>query len=147
MVRWEWLSWAGFAVASDSAWIAWFGTVHTRTIAMHVLARWVVLAGAGCSAASLQAGCASLSLSRSQEVKGGDIERTRSLFERVTSLSLPARKMKGLFKRWLEWERRLGQGAVTTDVVGGRGAAAQVAQRAEHVRQKAMEFVAASARA
>ena len=47
-----------------------------------------------------------------------------------TSLSLPARKMKGLFKRWLEWERRAGGPA-----------------EVEAVKQRAMEFVQRSATA
>lgn len=59
-----------------------------------------------------------------QEIKAGDAERTRALFERVTALPLPPRKMKFIFKRWLEWEKRGGDG-----------------QRVEHVKQKAMEFV------
>lgn len=35
-----------------------------------------------------------------QEIKLGDVERTRALLERATSLQLGARKMKFLFKRW-----------------------------------------------
>lgn len=65
-----------------------------------------------------------------QEVKAGDVGRTRALFERATSLQLPARKMKGLFKRWLDWERR-------------EGGPAEV----EAVKQRAMEFVQRSAAA
>jgi rRNA biogenesis protein RRP5 len=39
-----------------------------------------------------------------QEVKQGDAGRIRGLFERATSLQLPPKKMKFLFKRWLEYE-------------------------------------------
>lgn len=43
-----------------------------------------------------------------QEIKLGDQPRTRALFERVTQLSLPPRKMKFLFKRWLDYEKQHG---------------------------------------
>jgi rRNA biogenesis protein RRP5 len=59
-----------------------------------------------------------------QEVKAGDEGRTRALFERITSLPLPARKMKPIFKRWLSWEK-----------VGADS------KRVDHVKQRAMEFV------
>ena len=66
----------------------------------------------------------SRSLPPPQEVKLADQPRIRALFERATSLSLPAKKMKFLFKRWLEYEK-------------GAGDAAAV----EHVKKRAMEFV------
>jgi len=59
-----------------------------------------------------------------QEVKLGDVERTRGLFERVTCLALPARKMKTLFKRYLEFEKDHGD-----------------EKHNEHVKSKALEFV------
>jgi hypothetical protein len=36
-----------------------------------------------------------------QEIKAGDVDRTRNLFERATSLSLPPKRMKFLFKRYV----------------------------------------------
>ncbi|KAL6748176.1 hypothetical protein V8C86DRAFT_1798631 [Haematococcus lacustris] len=66
-----------------------------------------------------------------QEVKLGDAERTRAVFERATSMTVPARKMKFLFKRWLDWEKSSGAGSAAV----------------EHVKQKAMEFVERSAKA
>ena len=45
-------------------------------------------------------------------MKQGDADRIRGLFERATSLQLPPKKMKFLFKRWLDYEASLGdQGA------------------------------------
>lgn len=44
--------------------------------------------------------------------------------ERMTSLKLPARKMKVLFKKWIEVEEKLGD-----------------EKQIESVRQKAMEFI------
>lgn len=67
-------------------------------------------------------------MSSPQEVKQGDDERVRTLLERATSLSLPPKKMKFLFRRWLEFEK-------------GHGSEAQVA----HVKQRALEFVQAHA--
>jgi len=59
-----------------------------------------------------------------QEIAQGheNESRTRSLFERCTHLTLPAKKMKFLFKRWMEWEKKVG---------GDVG----------HVKQRAMDFV------
>lgn len=60
-----------------------------------------------------------------QEIsKGGDQGRVRSLFERATHLSLPAKKMKFLFKRYLEYEKAHGDEAGV-----------------QHVKEKALEFV------
>ena len=42
------------------------------------------------------------------EIKQGDKEQVRRLFERVTSSKLKARKAKFFFKRWLEFEEREG---------------------------------------
>lgn len=50
-----------------------------------------------------------------QEVKGGDAARIRSLLARATSLALPPKKMRGFFRRWLEWEAAHGSAA---DVAG-----------------------------
>ncbi len=64
-----------------------------------------------------------------QEVKLGDGQRTRALFERATRLALPPKKMKGLFKRWLGYESEAGNTAGV-----------------EHVKRRAMEFVEGSMR-
>lgn len=69
-----------------------------------------------------------------QEIKLGDEQRTRALFERATTLSLAAKKMKFLFKRWLEWEKGQTSNGDNTAAV-------------EHVKQKAMEFVQNSLKA
>lgn len=44
-------------------------------------------------------------------MKTGDASRTRSLLSRATSLSLPPKKMKLLFRRWLEYEQAHGSPA------------------------------------
>lgn len=59
-----------------------------------------------------------------QEIAQGDQQRVRALFERATHLQLPPRKMKFLFKRFLDYEKRHG------DAAG-----------AEHVKRRAMDFV------
>eukprot|EP00887_Chlorella_sp_A99_P002754 scaffold6.g2754.t1 len=59
-----------------------------------------------------------------QEIAAGDAQRTRALFERATHLALPPKKMKFLFKRYLDYER-------------SHGGPTQV----EHVKRRAMEFV------
>lgn len=59
-----------------------------------------------------------------QEIKSGDTAHVRSLLARATSLSLPPKKMKVLFKRWLEFEQT-------------HGSAADVAQ----VKLKAIEYM------
>ncbi|XP_068619130.1 rRNA biogenesis protein RRP5 [Battus philenor] len=41
-------------------------------------------------------------------VKTGDHDRVRQVMERMTSQKLPARKMKVLYKKWIEIEERLG---------------------------------------
>ncbi|KAK3236152.1 hypothetical protein CYMTET_53700 [Cymbomonas tetramitiformis] len=43
-----------------------------------------------------------------QEVKYGEAERVRTLFERVTAMKLSPRRMKSLFKKYLEYERAHG---------------------------------------
>lgn len=50
----------------------------------------------------------------------------RALFERATHLQLPPKKMKFLFKRYLEYEKKEGTAATV-----------------EHVKRRAMEFVQA----
>ena len=60
-----------------------------------------------------------------QEIRAGDKQRSRTLFERVTHLHLPAKKMKFLFKRFLDFEKQHG----TPSTV-------------EHVKKRAMEFAA-----
>ncbi|KAJ8754493.1 hypothetical protein K2173_005654 [Erythroxylum novogranatense] len=59
-----------------------------------------------------------------QEIRIGDVDVIRTLFERATSLSLPPKKMKFLFKKYLEYEKSLG------DV-----------EHIEAVKRKAMEYV------
>lgn len=62
-----------------------------------------------------------------QEIRLGDQQRTRSLFERATHMSLPPKKMKFLFKRYLDYEKV-------------HGTAAGV----DHVKQAAREYVEAN---
>ncbi|XP_040372263.1 rRNA biogenesis protein RRP5 isoform X1 [Rosa chinensis] len=59
-----------------------------------------------------------------QEIRLGETDLIRALFERATSLSLPAKKMKFLFKKYLEYEERHGNEG-----------------RANYVKQKAMSYV------
>lgn len=59
-----------------------------------------------------------------QEIRLGDVDLIRGLFERAISLSLPPKKMKFLFKKYLEYEKSLGD-----------------EERIEYVKQKAMEYV------
>ncbi|XP_004303371.1 PREDICTED: protein RRP5 homolog [Fragaria vesca subsp. vesca] len=59
-----------------------------------------------------------------QEIRLGDTDLIRALFERATSLSLPAKKMKFLFKKYLDYEERHGN-----------------EDRANYVKQKAMSYV------
>ena len=60
-----------------------------------------------------------------QEIKGGDADRIRALLERATHLELNPKSMKFLFKRYLDYERAQGD-----------------RKRVEHVKQRAMEYVA-----
>ncbi|MCL7028348.1 hypothetical protein MKW94_013557 [Papaver nudicaule] len=62
-----------------------------------------------------------------QEIRLGDVDLIRALFERATSLSLPAKKMKFLFKKYLDYEKSCGD-----------------EERVEYVKEKAMEFVNSS---
>ncbi|CAG9128103.1 unnamed protein product [Plutella xylostella] len=57
-------------------------------------------------------------------VKAKELEQCRQVLERMTSLKLPARKMKVLFKKWIEVEEKFGD-----------------EKQIESVRQKAMEFI------
>ncbi|XP_073261303.1 rRNA biogenesis protein RRP5 isoform X2 [Populus alba] len=59
-----------------------------------------------------------------QEIKLGDADVIRALFERAISLSLPPKKMKFLFKKYLEYEKSYGD-----------------EKQIESVKQKAMEYV------
>ncbi|KAL5545605.1 hypothetical protein UlMin_005292 [Ulmus minor] len=59
-----------------------------------------------------------------QEVRVGDMEVIRALFERATCLSLPPKKMKFLFKKFLDYEKSLGDEG-----------------RIEYVKDKAMKYV------
>ncbi|KAL1543005.1 rRNA biogenesis protein rrp5 [Salvia divinorum] len=60
-----------------------------------------------------------------QEIRVGDADLIRALFERAISLSLPPKKMKFLFNRYLQYEKSTGE-----------------EQRLESVKAKAMEYVA-----
>ncbi|KAH6781199.1 RIBOSOMAL RNA PROCESSING 5 [Perilla frutescens var. hirtella] len=59
-----------------------------------------------------------------QEIRVGDADLIRALFERAISLSLPAKKMKFLFKKYLLYEKSIGD-----------------EERIESVKRKAMEYV------
>ncbi|KAL3841171.1 hypothetical protein ACJIZ3_025762 [Penstemon smallii] len=59
-----------------------------------------------------------------QEIRHGDVDLIRALFERAISLSLPPKKMKFLFKKYLEYEKSLCDD-----------------ERIESVKKKAMEYV------
>ncbi|CAA6662870.1 unnamed protein product [Spirodela intermedia] len=63
-----------------------------------------------------------------QEIRLGDVDVTRALFERATCLSLPPKKMKFLFKKYLQFEKSLGGGG----------------ERVEYVKNKALEYVESS---
>ncbi|WZY95790.1 rRNA biogenesis protein RRP5 [Brassica napus] len=58
-----------------------------------------------------------------QEIRLGEVDVIRSLFERAISLSLPPKKMKFLFKKFLEYEKTAGDD-----------------ERVEYVKQRAMEY-------
>lgn len=51
-----------------------------------------------------------------QEIKQGQQARIRALFERATSVIMPMKKIKFLFKRYLEYEQQHGTPA-TVDAV------------------------------
>ncbi|XP_013170859.1 PREDICTED: protein RRP5 homolog [Papilio xuthus] len=57
-------------------------------------------------------------------LKSNDIERVRQLMERMTSQKLPARKMKVLFKKWIEVEEKIGN-----------------QQQVDNIRKRALEFI------
>ncbi|KAF5737374.1 protein RRP5 isoform X2 [Tripterygium wilfordii] len=59
-----------------------------------------------------------------QEIRLGDVDVIRALFERAISLSLPPKKMKFLFKKYLEFEKSSGD-----------------EKQVEYVKQKAMDYV------
>ncbi|KAL3684900.1 hypothetical protein R1sor_002922 [Riccia sorocarpa] len=59
-----------------------------------------------------------------QEIRVGDVDIIRALFERVVTLELQAKKMKSLFKRYLDFEKSQGD-----------------PERMEYVKAKAMEYV------
>ncbi|CAN6476370.1 unnamed protein product [Victoria cruziana] len=61
------------------------------------------------------------------EIRLKDQELIRALFERATSLSLPPKKMKSLFKKYLCYEKSCGD-----------------EERVEYVKRKAMEYVDSS---
>ncbi|CAB4317299.1 unnamed protein product [Prunus armeniaca] len=59
-----------------------------------------------------------------QEIRLGDSDLIHALFERATSLSLPAKKMKFLFNKYLQYEKSHGD-----------------EEKIEYVKQKAMDYV------
>ncbi|KAG1347586.1 Ribosomal protein S1-like1 [Cocos nucifera] len=62
-----------------------------------------------------------------QEIRLGDVEVIRALFGRATFLSLPPKKMKFLFKKYVEYEKAHGD-----------------EDRIEHVKKRALEYVESS---
>lgn len=42
------------------------------------------------------------------EIITGDVEKTRRLFERVASMKFSSKKMKFLFKKWIQFEKANG---------------------------------------
>ena len=59
-----------------------------------------------------------------QEVKLGDKQRIEALFERAVHMQLPPKKMKFLFKRYLQYEQEHGDAATVA-----------------HVKKQALDFV------
>nr|GMD46341.1 rRNA biogenesis protein RRP5 isoform X1 [Ipomoea batatas] len=59
-----------------------------------------------------------------QEIRVGDVDVIRALFERAISISIPPKKLKFLFKKYLEYEKSVGD-----------------EERIESVKRKAMEYV------
>ncbi|KAL2653093.1 hypothetical protein R1flu_021221 [Riccia fluitans] len=59
-----------------------------------------------------------------QEIRVGDVDVIRAVFERAVTLELQAKKMKSLFKRYLDFEKSQGDEG-----------------RVEYVKAKAMEYV------
>jgi len=57
-------------------------------------------------------------------IKQGDLEQVRNIFERATALTLTTKKMKFLFRRYLEFETKHG-----------------TENKVEYVRNRAMDFV------
>ncbi|XP_034834088.1 rRNA biogenesis protein RRP5 [Maniola hyperantus] len=57
-------------------------------------------------------------------IKAKDVDHVRQVMERMTSLQLPARKMKVLYKKWIEAEEKIGDAA-----------------HADSARQLAMKFI------
>ena len=51
-----------------------------------------------------------------QEVKLGDKKRIEALFERAVHMQLPPKKMKFLFKRYLQYEEEQGDAAAVARV-------------------------------
>ncbi|KOB71766.1 Programmed cell death protein 11, partial [Operophtera brumata] len=49
-------------------------------------------------------------------LKDGDTEQVRQVLDRMTSLQLPARKMKMLYKKWIEVEEKLGDEAQVENI-------------------------------
>ncbi|KAL4713054.1 hypothetical protein ACJJTC_001108 [Scirpophaga incertulas] len=54
----------------------------------------------------------------------GDLPQLRQVMERLTSQKLPARKMKVLYKKWIEIEEKIGD-----------------SEKIEEIRQRAMEYI------
>ncbi|CAG5004356.1 unnamed protein product [Parnassius apollo] len=57
-------------------------------------------------------------------VKSGDVEKVRQVMERMTSQKLPARKMKVLYKKWIEVEEKMGD-----------------QEHVDNIRKRAMEYI------
>ena len=69
-------------------------------------------AGVACASATTNAPY----LAWLQEIKLGDAQRTRALFERAIHLQLKAKQMKFLFKRYLQYEQQHGDEATVAHV-------------------------------
>ncbi|KAJ8723652.1 hypothetical protein PYW07_007632 [Mythimna separata] len=57
-------------------------------------------------------------------LKNQDHDHVRQVMERITSQKLPARKMKILYKKWIEVEEKIGE-----------------QEQVDRIRQRAMEYI------
>ncbi|XP_052756608.1 protein RRP5 homolog [Galleria mellonella] len=57
-------------------------------------------------------------------LKGGDVDQARQVMDRMTSQKIPARKMKTLYKKWIEVEEKIGD-----------------QEQIDRIRQRAMEYI------
>ena len=90
-----------------------------RCTSMRAWVPWV------CTHASAE--CLGNVVHATQEIKAGDRARVRGLFERATHTALAPKRMKFLFRRYLDYEKAHGDAAGV-----------------EHVKQAAREYVEAN---